>query len=76
MEKITITLHLPADLAQQAQSAGLLTESSLILWLRQELERRTHIDAFFNLIDQLAALEPPLTPEEIAAEIAAYRHAA
>jgi hypothetical protein len=73
MEKVTITLNIPAELARQAQQQGLLTDDMLAEWLRRELDRRARADAFFKTIDQLAALEPKLTPEDIAAEIEAHR---
>jgi hypothetical protein len=73
MEKVSITLNIPADIAQQAEQAGLLNDEVLTNWLHRELDRRKRSDAFFETIDQLAALEPKLTPEEIAAEIEAYR---
>ena len=73
MEKVAVTLNIPADLARRAQQAGLLTDDMLAEWLRRELDRRRRAKAFFETIDQLAALEPKLTPEEIAAEIKAHR---
>ena len=73
MQKVAITLNIPADLAQRAQQAGLLTDDVLTEWIRRELDRRQRAEAFFETIDQLAALEPKLSPEEIAAEIAAHR---
>lgn len=73
METVMITLTVPAELAQQAQQAGLLTDEVLVDWLRTELDRRQRAEAFFATIDQLAALEPRLTLEEIQAEIDAAR---
>ncbi len=38
-----------------------------------ELDRQPHVDRLFDTLDRLAAVEPPLTPEEIEAEIKASR---
>jgi hypothetical protein len=73
MNRIDVTLSLPEDLVEQAKSAGLLTEDELERWLITELERQRKLDRFFNTLDKLNALEPRLTPEEIDAEIEAYR---
>ena len=63
---ITLNLSLPQDLAEQAEAAGLLTEEQIEGWVMRELERRRQLA-------QLKAMEPPITPEEIEAEIEAYR---
>lgn len=73
MTTVTVQITLPAQLADEAQKAGLLTESAVADWLQRELDRRARADAFFAAIDQLAQVQPPLTPEEIAVEIAAHR---
>ena len=70
---VTLTLNLPQDLVDQAMSAGLLTEEQIEHWLIDELERRRKLDRFFGKLDRLAEIEPPLTEEEINAEIEAYR---
>lgn len=70
---ITLNLNLPEELVAQARSAGLLTQEQIERWLRDELQRQKRLDQLFNSMDRLAALEPPLTEDEIAAEIAAYR---
>jgi hypothetical protein len=68
----TITVSLPDDLARQAQSAGLLRSEAIELLLREAM-RKGQVDRLFATMDQLAALEPKLTEEEIDAEIAAAR---
>lgn len=68
----TITVSLPDDLARQAQSAGLLRSEAIEQLLREAM-RKGQVDRLFATIDQLAALEPKLTEEEIDAEIAAAR---
>jgi hypothetical protein len=73
MNRVDVTLNLPEDLVEQARSAGLLTEDEVERWLISELKRQRKLDRFFNTLDKLNALEPRLTPEEIDAEIEAYR---
>ena len=67
-----ITVSLPEELAKQAQSAGLLRPEALEFLLREEMKKR-RVDQLFTTMDKLAVLEPPLTEEEIEAEIAAAR---
>ncbi len=43
------------------------------LRLREEKARKQNVDELFVMMDQLAIVEPPLTPEDIQAEIAAAR---
>ncbi len=43
------------------------------LKVRDEKTRARKADALFEIMDQLAAVEPPLTPQEIQAEIKAAR---
>lgn len=75
MERIdvTLTLNLPEDLATEAREAGLLTPTEIERWLRSELERQRDLGVFFTKLDRLQAVQPPITPEEIAAELEAYR---
>ena len=73
MDRVDITLNLPQDLVEQARSAGLLTEEQIERWLRDELDRQNRLDRLFGKMNRLAALEPPLTEDEINAEINAYR---
>lgn len=73
METITVTLKLPSDVASQAENAGLLQDEAMTNLLVKELERLTRINRFFEDVDKLIALQPPLTLEEIEAEIAAAR---
>ncbi len=40
---------------------------------REEKARTQNVDELFGMMDQLAAVEPPLSPEEIQAEIQAAR---
>ena len=72
----TVQLNLPDQLAQEAQRAGLLSSQSLENWLREQLKARS-ADQLFAAMGRMAAVDEPdhLTPEAIAAEIAAMRTA-
>lgn len=73
MDKVNITFTVPSEIAQRAQAAGLLTDDALTEWLTKELAHRQKVDAFFDAVDQLTQQQPPLSMEEIQAEIDAYR---
>jgi hypothetical protein len=70
MTEVTVTL--PDDLAKQARQAGLLRPGALAALLRDAMRER-RIERLFTTMGKLAELQPPLTEEEIAAEIAAAR---
>jgi hypothetical protein len=70
---ITLTLNLPQDLVDEAKAAGLLTEAQIERWLTDELDRQRKLDRFFGKLDRLSEIQPPLTEDEINAEIEAYR---
>lgn len=72
----TIQINLPDQLAQEAQRAGLLSPARLEKWLRDQLQAQ-HVDELFAAMDRMAAVdEPPvMSPEEVAAEMAAMRAA-
>ena len=67
-----VTVSLPDDLAQQAQSAWLLRSEAIETLLREAMRRR-QVDRLFATMDKLAALEPPMSEAEIDAEIDAAR---
>ncbi len=67
-----ITVSLPDELAQQAQSAGLLRPDAIERLLREAMKKR-QVDQLFTTMDKLAQVEPALTEAEIDAEIAAAR---
>lgn len=73
MINIDIRLSLPDELAREASARGLLTPEALQQLIDAEVERRRKIDRLFTAMDQLAALEPPLTNDELNAEIKAAR---
>ena len=68
----TVTVRLPDDLAQEAKDAGLLRDAAIETLLRDAV-RKQRVDQFFTTVERLNALEPPLTEEEIRAEIEAAR---
>jgi hypothetical protein len=67
-----VTVSLPDELAQQAQSAGLLRPEAIERLLREAVKKR-EIDQLFASMDKLAQVTPALTEAEIDAEIAAAR---
>ncbi len=70
---ITFKVNLPQELARQAEAAGLLTDDQIERLLVTEIERQHRLDIFFEKIERLRDLESKITPEEIDAEIEAYR---
>ncbi len=69
----TVQITLPDQLAQEAQRAGLLTAERIEQILREEL-RSERVEQFKQARAKLATQPlPPMTPEEIQAEIDAYR---
>ncbi len=69
----TVQINLSDQLAQEAQRAGLLTETAIEGLLRAAL-RAERIERLAQAREQLAAQPlPPMTPEEIQAEVDAYR---
>ena len=70
-----IKIDLPESILKEAQEAGLLQPAEIERLLREELRRR-RVDELFATADNLAALDlPPLSEEELEAEIAAARQA-
>lgn len=68
-----ITITLPDDIAQAAEERGLLTPEVLEQIIRAEVGRREH-QRLRVMMDELSSLdEPPLTNEELNAEIRAAR---
>jgi hypothetical protein len=69
----TVQITLPDQLAQEAQRAGLLAPERIEQMLREEL-RAERVERLKQARAALAAEPlPPMTPEEIQAEIDAYR---
>jgi hypothetical protein len=73
MTRLSIDIELPDALAQQAKDAGLLEPNAIAQMVREALVARRAE----SLVQARAALAanplPPMTPEEIQAEIDAYR---
>ncbi|MCC6457131.1 MAG: hypothetical protein IT328_19410 [Caldilineaceae bacterium] len=70
---VTLTLNLPQELLDEAKSAGLLTAEQIERWITDELDRKRKLDRFFGKLERLAKVEPPITTDEINAEIETYR---
>jgi hypothetical protein len=73
MTRVNLEIELPDTLAEQAREAGLLEPNAVERLVREALlERR--VDNLGRAREVLAADPlPPMTPEEIQAEIDAYR---
>ena len=73
MTTLQLKVDLPDPLAAEAQAAGLLDPAQLERMLREAL-RVKRVEKLALIRDVLVANPlPPMTPEEIQAEIAAYR---
>ncbi|OGI54880.1 MAG: hypothetical protein A3E57_03215 [Candidatus Muproteobacteria bacterium RIFCSPHIGHO2_12_FULL_60_33] len=73
MTTLQVKLELPDPLAKEAQAAGLLAPEQLVRMLREAL-RAKRIEKLAAAREVLAANPlPPMTTEEIQAEIDAYR---
>lgn len=68
-----ITLKLPEQLVKQARAAGILTDERIASLIEAELERNQRKATFAADIERLHKLQPPLTQEEIEAELQAFR---
>jgi hypothetical protein len=69
-----VTLTLPEDLVREAEAIGILTPEVIARLIRDEIDRRRKFDRLFETMDKLSASgEPPLTDEELEAEIQAAR---
>ena len=68
-----LRVRVPDDLAKQMQAAGLLDETTLEKVFREAL-RKQAIGELFSALDEIQALKlPPMTEDEIEAEIDAAR---
>jgi hypothetical protein len=70
----TVQITLPDQLAQEAQSAGLLTSATIERLLRERLKAQ-RADELFGAMDRMAAVDTPaaMSPEEVAEEIRVMR---
>jgi len=73
MTRLSLEIELPDTLAQQAKEAGLLEPDAVERMVREALLAR-RVESLAQARQVLAANPvPPMTPEEIQAEIDAYR---
>ena len=73
MTTLEVTLNLPDSLASEARQAGLLTSVELERLVREALRAR-RVERLVKVREALTTDPlPPMTPEEIQAEIDAYR---
>jgi hypothetical protein len=73
MSRVNVEIELPDALATQAKKAGLLEPEALERMVREALLAR-RVEDLAKARDVLAEKPlPPMTPEEIQAEIDAYR---
>lgn len=69
----TIEITLPDQLAKEAQRAGLLAPERIEQLLREELKTQ-RVDELFAALEHMDRVaEPAMSPEDVAAEIAAMR---
>ena len=73
MPSVEIKLDLPANLADEAETNGLLRPDAIESLLRGEIRRR-RVNNLFEAADRLAALDAQRTETEVEGEIAAVRH--
>ena len=71
-----LIVKLPDPLAKEAKAAGLLGPRAIEKLLREAIERRKQIVSFFATVERLRAANiPPMSEEEIQAEVDAVRAA-
>ncbi len=70
----TVRINLPDQLAQEAERAGLLSQTAIEKLLRAQLQARRE-EAFFTAMERMEqTAEPPaMSPEDVAEEIRAMR---
>ena len=70
-----LTVNLPDTLANEAKAAGLLTPEAIERLLREAVRRKA-VNELFEVADRLVAANiPPMTMQEIQAEVDAVRKA-
>ncbi|OGI39593.1 MAG: hypothetical protein A2140_06780 [Candidatus Muproteobacteria bacterium RBG_16_62_13] len=73
MTRLNFELELPDSLAKQAKEAGLLEPGAITRLLREAMRQRA-LERFLSVADRTAkAGIPEMSPEEVEAEIQAYR---
>lgn len=69
-----VQIDLPDNTVQAARAAGLLTTEALTRLLSEALRKRQAVSGLLRIADEVADLhEPPMSQEEIQAEINAAR---
>jgi anti-sigma factor RsiW len=72
-QTITITVNLTEEELQEARALGLLDAQAVEDWLRERLARARDIQRIREIQEANRNSPDPLTPDEIEAEIQAYR---
>jgi hypothetical protein len=73
MKNVDVVLNLPEELVERAKLEGLLDDTRVAAFLEAELERRSRIKQLREDVQKLRSTEPPLSQEEIDAEVDATR---
>ena len=73
MTTLELTLNLPDELANKAQAAGLLNSEAIEKLLREQLRKQAGEELRVMLNKADASGTPPMSEDEIQAEIEAYR---
>jgi len=73
MTTLELKLNLPDELASKAQAAGLLNAEAVERLLREQLRRQAGRELRAMLKKADAYGTPPMTEDEVQAEIKAYR---
>lgn len=73
MTTLELTPNIPDDLASKAQAAGLLNSEAIEKLLREQLRKQAGQELRAMLDKADASGMPPMSEEEIQAEIDAYR---
>ena len=73
MTTLELTLNLPDELANKAQAAGLLSPEGIEKLLREQLRRQAGQELRVMIDRARDTGVPPMTEEEVQAEIDAYR---
>jgi Xaa-Pro aminopeptidase len=75
MATLQLKLTLPEQLAKQAKAAGLLKSEAIASMLREQLRKQAGKE-LLAMMDKLSAAKfPPMTEDEIQAEVRAVRKA-
>lgn len=73
MTTLELTLNLPDELASKAQAAGLLNSEAIERLLREQLRKQASQELRVMLDKVRPSGIPPMTEDEVQAEIDAYR---